>query len=117
MMQFLQSMQESGEKCKMEKLLAYGSPAAMEGAETGKKRHRHRPINRFDQGWSKIYYKQSKLKLQVPTKNHSDLPDPLLQLGSLVKPSKPQLLLTIRIFSLLSCNMDHITVKYNQAAN
>ncbi|POW03912.1 hypothetical protein PSTT_10774 [Puccinia striiformis] len=47
MMQFLQSMQESGEKCKMEKLLAYGSPAAMEGAETGKKRHRHRPINRL----------------------------------------------------------------------
>ncbi|KAH9456678.1 hypothetical protein KEM48_013225 [Puccinia striiformis f. sp. tritici PST-130] len=47
MMQFLQSMQESGEKCKMEKLLAYGSPAAMEGAETGKKRRRHRPINRL----------------------------------------------------------------------
>ncbi|KAI7967200.1 hypothetical protein MJO29_000477 [Puccinia striiformis f. sp. tritici] len=47
MMQFLQSMQESGEKCKMEKLLAYGSPEAMGGAETGKKRHRHRPINRL----------------------------------------------------------------------
>ncbi|KAH9466619.1 hypothetical protein MJO28_000762 [Puccinia striiformis f. sp. tritici] len=47
MMKFLQLMQESGGKCKMGKLLAYGSPEAMEGAETGKKRRRHRPTNRL----------------------------------------------------------------------
>ncbi|POV96841.1 hypothetical protein PSHT_14921 [Puccinia striiformis] len=95
------------------------------GAETGKKRHRHRPINRLYEyilatvikAGQKSIIRPIQAQASSSNKKHSDLPDPLLQLGSLMKPSKASTSSNHSIFSLLSCNMDHITVKYNKAAN